>query len=530
MWLLASPRGLLRYWVTLHVLRLGSADFRVVGPGHALHVTVGQDVVLPCHLSPAMDTQRWDIRWIRHRVSETVHHYQNGEDLSIEQMEEYAGRTELARDGLSRGSLDLRLSGLRPSDDGQYVCTVTDGASYGEALMDLAVSATGSVPQLSLEGYEAGGIRVLCQSAGWFPQPEVLWKDPDGHRVPSVSQRRSPDSRGLFDTEDAIVVTGTGEGNWSCVVRNLHLGQEQEASLRISAPFFHDARPWMAALGVLLVLSIGILVLGASLWRRKALLSRELGKRDAALGKRDAALAWRKFLLPHTPDVVTLDPNTAHPKLVLSEDGRSVRWGREAQDLPDTPQRFTYRPCVLGQEGFREGRHCWEVEVKGEVAGASWWALGVARHSVNRKGHMHMSSKEGIWGVEYWERKFQSLTSPRTPLSLSRVPSRVWVCLDCPRGLVTFIDGHSGAEIFTFLPASFNAETIRPWFGVGTEGTELCLRGSTSCSPSTSSTSPQSPCPSADPARAPLPTATGADVPLSPIPAPPAQAEQDRTQ
>ncbi|KAM6228120.1 butyrophilin subfamily 2 member A2-like [Porphyrio hochstetteri] len=241
-------------------------------------------------------------------------------------------------------------------------------------------------------------------------------------------------------------------------------------------------------------------------------------------------VAWRKFLLPHTPDVVTLDPNMAHPKLVLSEDGRSVRWGREAQDLPDTPQRFTYRPCVLGQEGFREGRHCWEVEVKGEVAGASWWALGVARHSVNRKGHMHMSSKEGIWGAEYWERKFQSLTSPRTPLSLSRVPSRVWVCLDCPRGLVTFIDGHSGAEIFTFPPASFNAETIRPWFGVGTEGTELCLRGSTSCSPSTSSTSPQSPCPSADPARAPLPTATGADVPLSPIPAHPAQAEQDRTQ
>ncbi|NXV74644.1 TRI38 ligase, partial [Atlantisia rogersi] len=68
-----------------------------------------------------------------------------------------------------------------------------------------------------------------------------------------------------------------------------------------------------------------------------------------------------------------------------------------------------------------------------------------------------------------------TLTSPRTLLPLSRVPSRVWVCLDNPRALVTFIDGHSGAEIFTFPPASFNGETIRPWFGVGTEGTVLCL-------------------------------------------------------
>ncbi|KAM6233292.1 butyrophilin subfamily 1 member A1-like [Porphyrio hochstetteri] len=519
MWLLLSPGGLLTFWVTLHVLRLGSADFTVVGPVRPLRVTVGQDVVLPCHLSPAVDAQGWDIRWIRHDVTETVHHYRNGEELFGEQLEEYAGRTELDTDGLSRGRLDLQIYGLRPSDDGLYTCTVTDGASYGEALVELEVSATGSVPQLSLEGYEAGGIRVLCRSAGWFPQPEVLWKDPDGHRVPSVSQRRSPDARGLFDTEDAIVVTGTRDRIWSCVVRNLRLGQEQEASLRISDPFFHDARPWMAALGVLLTLSVVLLGLGVYLWRRKALLfSREL----AALGCDQLSsllVAWRNFLLCHGTDVVTLDPNTAHPRLVLSQDGRSVRCGSEWQNLPDTPQRFTYRFCVLGREGFSEGRHCWEVEVKGEVGGGSWWALGVARDSVNMKGDIYVSPKEGIWGVGQFEGMFQSLTSPRTPLSLSQVPSRVWVCLDCPRGLVTFIDGHSGAEIFTFPPASFNAETIRPWFWVGTEGTKLCLRDSTSCPPSSLPTDPQSPKPSADPAHAPLLGPAGADVPLGPVPA-----------
>uniref|UniRef100_A0A8C3K379 Ig-like domain-containing protein n=1 Tax=Calidris pygmaea TaxID=425635 RepID=A0A8C3K379_9CHAR len=129
---------------SLSVLLCHPAQFRVVGPGQPLLATVGQDVVLPCHLSPGMDARRLEIRWIRYLVSETVHLYRNGADQYGEQMEEYAGRTELARDGLSGGSLDLRISGLRPSDDGQYVCTVQDAASYGEAVMELKVAVQGS--------------------------------------------------------------------------------------------------------------------------------------------------------------------------------------------------------------------------------------------------------------------------------------------------------------------------------------------------------------------------------------------------
>ncbi|XP_054663435.1 butyrophilin subfamily 1 member A1-like isoform X3 [Grus americana] len=662
MWLPASPGGLLSYLVTLHVLRLGSADFRVVGPGRPLQVTVGQDVVLPCHLSPSVEARSLDIRWIRHSFSEMVHHYRNGEDLYGEQMEEYVGRTELVRDGLSSGHLDLRISALRPSDDGQYVCTVTDGASYGEATVDLEVSATGSIPQLSLEAYEDGGIRVVCRSAGWYPLPEVLWKDPGGQHLPSVSQRHSSDERGLFDVKDVIVVTnGNRDGKWSCVVRSIRLNQEQETSLHISGATM-AARPCGAgsragvccvalssfdlgfavqgvgcggtggvctftALGRLSFCSSaaqtrdcktipfpadgfvsqlpfstmpvpGWLVWGCSScfqlcslasvlicgegkccspeswvspcgpfpqqnllakeppwegrgfgWLLKLRLnsrvpgwadggigwqgaiSPDLGrfrtpqregvgvqpelclalweqpwdetlsplitycfwfcfaeKRDAALGeqaalleKRVAALkAWRKFLLPHNPDVVTLDPNSAHPELVLSADGRSVRRGTARQDLPDTPERFTYWCCVLGQEEFREGRHCWGVEVKGEVGGDSWWGVGVARDSVHRNWYLDLSPAGGIWGVRHMSGQFVSLTSPRTSLSPIPIPRRLWVCLDCTQGLVTFIDADSGVEIFTFPPASFNGEIIRPWFWVGTWNTELCLRDSTS--------------------------------------------------
>ncbi|KAM6107029.1 LOW QUALITY PROTEIN: butyrophilin subfamily 1 member A1-like [Phoenicopterus ruber ruber] len=544
----ASPRGLLTCFLTLPVLRLGSAEFRVVGPGHPLRAAVGQDIVLPCHLSPGMDARSLDIRWIRHRFSETVHHYHNGEDLYGEQMRDYDGRTELVRDGLSGGNLDLRILELRPSDDGQYICNVQDGASYGEAVVELEVAATGSVPQLSLEAYEDGGIRVVCRSAGWYPQPEVLWKGPGGQHLPSLSQTRSSDERGLSETEDAIIVSGNGGGDLSCVVRSSRLKQEQESSLRISAPFFHNARPWMAALGVFLVLSVVLTGLSAYLFRRKALQSRELEERDAALGdhgmrscslsshiafvvffpgKQNAALAWRQFLLPQNPDVVTLDPNMAHSQLVLSEDLRRVRWESAWRDLPDTPERFIYWRCVLGREGFREGRHCWEVEVEGKVGGDSWWGVGVARDSVERKRLMDLSPETGIWAVGNCYGPFMSLTSPPTPLSLSLLPRRIWVCLDCTQGLVTFINAHSGGEIFTFPPASFNGDIIRPWFQVETKKTQLCLRGSTpqTLPPSIPTTAPHSPCPSPPTARSPLLHAAGADVPPCPAQAQAAEGE-----
>ncbi|KAM6037640.1 butyrophilin subfamily 1 member A1-like isoform 2-T2 [Chlamydotis macqueenii] len=500
----ASPRGLLSYFVALHVLRLGSAEFRVVGPDRPLRAAVGQDVVLPCHLSPRGDARHLDIRWIRHQFSDTVHHYRDGQDQYGEQMKEYAGRTQLVKDGLSNGSLDLQIVGLEPSDHGQYVCVVKDAASYGEATLDLEVTAAGSVPRLSLEAYEDGGIRVACRSAGWYPQPQLLWKDPGGRRLPSLSQRRSPDERGLFAIEGAIVVTGRGDGDWSCVVGNSHLGQERESSLRVSAPFFHDARPWMAALGVFLVLSLALFGLSAYLFRRTA---------------------WRKFLLPQNPDVVTLDPNTAHPQLILSEDLRSVSLTSAWQDIPDAPERFKTRFCVMGREGFKEGRHCWEVEVKGKVRGDSWWAVGVARDKVERKVYTDLSPDGGIWAVWHLEGQFVSLTHPRTPLG--QAPRRIRVCLDCTEGRVTFVHVDSGVEIFAFPPGSFKEEIIRPWFWVETEKTQLCLRGSTPqpLCPASSPPSPQSPCPSPDTACSPLLHPAGAPAPLHPARAPRAEGQ-----
>uniref|UniRef100_A0A493TX84 Ig-like domain-containing protein n=1 Tax=Anas platyrhynchos platyrhynchos TaxID=8840 RepID=A0A493TX84_ANAPP len=276
--LTGHARGLLTSLVTLLLLQLGSAQLRVVGPGQPLTGTVGQDVVLPCHVSPQRDVRSLEIRWIRDSMSETVHHYRNGEDLYGEQMGAYAGRTELVRGGLSSGSLDLRIMGLRPSDDGLYICTVGDAVAYDEATVRLEVSATGADPHLSLGGYEAGGVRVLCRSAGWYPLPQLLWRDARGQHLPSVSQTHSQDQEGLFEIEGAVIVTGSVEGPLSCVVRSSRLQQERESSLHIAAPFFINAQPLIVVLVLVLVLLAVSIGLGVYLFRKQATLRRELGE------------------------------------------------------------------------------------------------------------------------------------------------------------------------------------------------------------------------------------------------------------
>uniref|UniRef100_A0A8D0HBM1 B30.2/SPRY domain-containing protein n=1 Tax=Sphenodon punctatus TaxID=8508 RepID=A0A8D0HBM1_SPHPU len=160
---------------------------------------------------------------------------------------------------------------------------------------------------------------------------------------------------------------------------------------------------------------------------------------------------------------VTLDPDTAHPRFILSEDRKTLTWGDTRQNLFNNPERFYDYPCVLGRQGFTSGRHCWEVE----VGAGHFWAVGVARESVRRKGLIQFNPEVGVWAVELWGGQYRAFTTPRTALSLSSSPRRIRVYVDCTGGRVAFLDADTEAPIFTFPPASFSGERILPWFWVG---------------------------------------------------------------
>ncbi|CAM5158340.1 unnamed protein product [Eretmochelys imbricata] len=158
---------------------------------------------------------------------------------------------------------------------------------------------------------------------------------------------------------------------------------------------------------------------------------------------------------------VTLDPDTAHPYLVLSEDQKRVRHGDTRQDLPDKPERFDTFPEVLGAEGFAGGRCYWEVGVGDKTE----WALGVCRESVSRKGESFFSPGNGFWVVWLRDGEFTALTSPSTPLPVSVRPGRVGIFLDYEAGEVSFYNVTDGSHLFTFTD-TFSG-TLRPYFCPG---------------------------------------------------------------
>ncbi|XP_034644997.1 butyrophilin subfamily 1 member A1-like isoform X4 [Trachemys scripta elegans] len=435
------------------------AKFTVFGPDDPVTAILGQEIVLPCHLSPSMSAANMEVRWFRSQFESFVHLYRDGTDQYEGQMPEYQGRTELLKAGLTDGNVPLRIINIRRADEGLYLCFVQDDTIYGETVLELRVAGLGSAPLISVDGHQDGGIRVVCQSAGWYPEPEVLWKDLNGQHLPSLSETTSQGDNGLFETETALIVKEHSNQNLSCCLRNTVLNQEKESAVYIADSFFPRVNPWMVALSVILVVLFGFIGLTVYLFKMKE--------------KRDNEIRWRRSVAPIEEATVTLDPDTAYPQLVLSEDRKTVRWGDTWQDLPNNPERFDSWACVLGCEGFTSGRHCWEVEV--EVGDGLSWAVGVARESVGRKGGISLSPEEGIWAVQRLVGQFQALTSPATPLPLSRVPSRIRVCLDCDRGQVTFIDAGDEAPIFTFPPGSVPGERIRPWLRVvGGSRLSLC--------------------------------------------------------
>ncbi|XP_078272083.1 E3 ubiquitin-protein ligase TRIM11-like [Rhinoraja longicauda] len=156
---------------------------------------------------------------------------------------------------------------------------------------------------------------------------------------------------------------------------------------------------------------------------------------------------------------VTLDVETAHPELEVSEDRKRVRWTGTRRSLPDTGKRFTGWECVLGSEGFTSGRHYWEVE----VAGSRGWSLGVAADSVERKEWARFTPETGVWSIRWGGDGFVAFTSPRSRLPARPIPGRVGVYLSYESGTVSFYDADTKSHLHTFTGNKFT-EKLYPFF------------------------------------------------------------------
>ncbi|KAG7489772.1 nuclear factor 7, ovary-like [Solea senegalensis] len=169
---------------------------------------------------------------------------------------------------------------------------------------------------------------------------------------------------------------------------------------------------------------------------------------------------WNKMkdVVSYSP--VVLDPNTAHPKLIVSEDLTSVR-REDRQKVPDNPERFDYYNSVLGSEGLNSGTHSWDVHVGDNKE----WTVGVLESGL-RKGEDMLS---GLWGIELSENKYYEWSSGKgSVLQLNMKIQKIRVSLDWVRRRLSYSDAdtntlihtHSHTFTHTMFPFINNADVI----------------------------------------------------------------------
>ncbi|XP_036602083.1 erythroid membrane-associated protein [Trichosurus vulpecula] len=448
-------------------------------------VMLGTKAELRCPLSIWMIPESVEVKWLRtqkSQASQVVHVYRNGQDLYGEQTPQYKGRTALVKDS-QEDNFILEIYNVQLEDQGQYYCQIQAGSLSKNATVELEVAALGLDPYIHMKSYEAGQIQLVCRSLGWFPKPQIQWRDTHGEILPSETQYL--DKEGLFQMEASITVRDGSPGNMTCFIWNAALGQEKGTTLFIAAfPPLHII-PSTVGLAVILpilglLIALGIYIIWKQRRSREKLLyqqvaeienllsehGREKGRLHKGLKKHRAELklkrsaadaGWRRARLH--PVEVTLDPDTAHPKLLLSEDLRSVRLGDKRQDVPDNPSRFDFVVSVLGSPSFTSGCHYWEVCVGDKTK----WVLGVCSESVSRKGKITASPSNGHWLLRQSRmNQYEALTSPQISFRLKESPRRVGIFLDYEAGFVSFYNATNKSHIYTFTHAF--SGPLRPFF------------------------------------------------------------------
>ncbi|XP_058133234.1 butyrophilin subfamily 1 member A1-like [Dasypus novemcinctus] len=263
------------------VSHTGSEQFHVIGPKAPVIALVGEDVVLPCHLSPLMDAQSMEVIWFQVHPFVLVHHYKNFQDHIEQQRPEYRGRTEFLKDNITKGQVSLRIHHIRPSDGGEYSCSFESPTYFNEANFQVLVTGSGTAPHIHIDHGETKGLNLTCTSMGWYPEPEVQWRDLQGQHLSPASETKTPERNGMFHVETSIMLDKSSKENVACYIRNPVLSVEKEGHISLTDALFPRVSPWSVAVPVIVVLLviIGIIcVLLVRVRKSKGSLMRQHGE------------------------------------------------------------------------------------------------------------------------------------------------------------------------------------------------------------------------------------------------------------
>ena len=148
----------------------------------------------------------------------------------------------------------------------------------------------------------------------------------------------------------------------------------------------------------------------------------------------------------------SLDLETAHPRLVVSQDRKQVFWGR--QPPHETQNTLTPYDCmysVSAQEGFTAGRHYWEVIVQDKP----YWLIGATTGAPIKQEEASLTGAKGdtvSWCIYHGEGKYLSCHDTlEKPLSVpGKRLRKLGVLADLQQGELSFYDADTLALLESY--------------------------------------------------------------------------------
>ncbi|XP_059210319.1 butyrophilin subfamily 3 member A2-like [Centropristis striata] len=207
---------------------------KVVGPSMPIVTLAGDDIMLPCHLEPAVDAASTAVEWTRPDLTPRfVHLWRSGEELLDDQHPSYKDRTSASLCRLNRGDISLKLSKVKLSDAGKYRCFLPELERDSDAMVQLVV---GVVSSLSVEiSKVSSGVTLLldCESSGWYPEPEVLWLDGEGKLLSAgpTETVRGPDD--LYTVSSRVTVEKRHSNSFTCRVHQKDTNHTRETHITV---------------------------------------------------------------------------------------------------------------------------------------------------------------------------------------------------------------------------------------------------------------------------------------------------------
>ncbi|XP_019737540.1 probable E3 ubiquitin-protein ligase TRIML1 isoform X2 [Hippocampus comes] len=163
-----------------------------------------------------------------------------------------------------------------------------------------------------------------------------------------------------------------------------------------------------------------------------------------------------KNLMKSYSSDVCLDPDTAHPKLLISPKGDSVTYTDTWKELPDAPSRFDTTLNVISLQSFSSGRHYWEMDVTGKT----YWELGVTYPSIPRKGIAEdcwLGRGDESWCVEFFGGEYTAWhRGVPHRLLVPKQFCRIGILCNFPAASVMFLGADDMSPLFCFSAGNFS--------------------------------------------------------------------------